>query len=66
MPERYDDGGFGGGNRDRPGLERPLADVCGGAVDCVVVYKVDRLSRSLIDFAHIIQIFDKRNVSFIW
>lgn len=65
LPERYDDGGFGGGNRDRPALERLLADVRGGAVDCVVVYKVDRLSRSLIDFAHIIEIFDKCNVSFV-
>jgi site-specific DNA recombinase len=63
--ERYDDGGFSGGNRDRPALERLLADVRGGAVDCVVVYKVDRLSRSLIDFAHIIEIFDKSNVSFV-
>src|SRR5712692_4366543 len=65
LPERYDDGGFGGGNRDRPALERLLSDVREGAVDCVVVYKVDRLSRSLIDFAHIIEIFDKRNVSFV-
>jgi site-specific DNA recombinase len=65
LPERYDDGGFGGGNRDRPALERLLADVRGGAVDCVVVYKVDRLSRSLIDFAHIIEIFDRCNVSFV-
>src|SRR6202158_1785689 len=52
-PERYDDGGFGGGNRDRPPLERLLADVRGGSVDCVVVYKVDRLSRALNDVAHI-------------
>lgn len=65
LPERYDDGGFSGGNRDRPALERLLSDVRERAVDCVVVYKVDRLSRSLIDFAHIIEIFDKRNVSFV-
>ncbi len=65
LPERYDDGGFGGGNRDRPALERLLAEVRGGTVDCVVVYKVDRLSRSLIDFAHIIEIFEKRSVSFV-
>jgi site-specific DNA recombinase len=57
LPERYDDGGFSGGNRDRPALERLLSDVRERAVDCVVVYKVDRLSRSLIDFAHIIEIF---------
>src|ERR1700683_1117947 len=65
LPERYDDGGFSGGNRDRPALERLLSHVRERAVDCVVVYKVDRLSRSLIDFAHIIEIFDKRNVSFV-
>src|SRR5258708_26473323 len=65
LPERYDDGGFGGGNRDRPALERLLSDVREGAVDCVGVYKVDRLSRSFIDFAHIIEIFDKSNVSFV-
>ena len=65
MPERYDDGGFSGGNLDRPALERLLADIRGGAVECVVVYKVDRLSRSLIDFARIIEIFEKHNVSFV-
>jgi site-specific DNA recombinase len=65
LPERYDDGGFSGGNLDRPALERLLADIRGGAVDCVVVYKVDRLSRSLIDFARIIEVFDKHNVSFV-
>lgn len=65
LPERYDDGGFSGGNLDRPALERLLADIRGGAVECVVVYKVDRLSRSLIDFARIIEIFDKHNVSFV-
>jgi len=56
LPERYDDGGFTGGNLDRPALERLLADIRGGAVECVVVYKVDRLSRSLIDFARIIEV----------
>jgi site-specific DNA recombinase len=65
LPERYDDGGFSGGNLDRPALERLLADIRGDAVDCVVVYKVDRLSRSLIDFARIIEVFDKHNVSFV-
>src|ERR1039457_5085888 len=65
LPERYDDGGFSGGNLDRPALERLLADIRGGAVDCVVVYKVDRLSRSLIDFARIIEVFDQHNVSFV-
>jgi site-specific DNA recombinase len=65
LAERYDDGGFTGGNLDRPALERLLADIRAGAVDCVVVYKVDRLSRSLIDFARIIEIFEKHRVSFV-
>jgi len=65
LQERYDDGGFSGGNLARPALERLLADIRVGAVECVVVYKVDRLSRSLIDFARIIDIFDKHNVSFV-
>lgn len=65
LAERYDDGGFSGGNLERPALERLLADVRGGAIDCVVVYKVDRLSRSLIDFARIIDVFEKHNVSFV-
>ena len=65
LPERYDDGGFSGGNLDRPALERLLADIRGGVIDCVVVYKVDRLSRSLLDFARIIEIFEKHNVSFV-
>ena len=65
LQERYDDGGFSGGNLARPALERLFADIRLGAVECVVVYKVDRLSRSLIDFARIIEIFDKHNVSFV-
>src|SRR5947209_12541601 len=51
LPERYDDGGFTGGNMDRPALKRLMADIEAGRIDCVVVYKVDRLSRSLLDFA---------------
>src|SRR6476646_1843013 len=51
LPERYDDGGYTGSNMDRPALKRPLQAVESGGVDCVVVYKVDRLSRSLLDFA---------------
>jgi site-specific DNA recombinase len=51
IPARYDDGGFSGGNLDRPALQQLLADVDAGLVDCVLVYKVDRLSRSLLDFA---------------
>jgi site-specific DNA recombinase len=65
VPERYDDGGYTGGNTDRPGLQRLMADVEAGKVDCVVVYKVDRLSRSLLDFAQLMQTFEKRRVSFV-
>jgi len=62
---RYDDGGFSGGSMERPGLRRLLEDVGAGRVDCVVVYKVDRLSRSLLDFAKIIEAFDRKGVSFV-
>ena len=65
LPTKYDDGGFSGGNMDRPGLARLLADIGAGHVDCVVVYKVDRLSRSLMDFARIMGTFESRNVSFV-
>ena len=65
LPERYDDGGFSGGNMDRPGLEQLLTDIESGNIDCVVVYKVDRLSRSLMDFARIMETFEKHNVSFV-
>ena len=51
ISERYDDGGFTGGNMERPALKRLFADIESGGIDCVVVYKVDRLSRSLLDFA---------------
>src|SRR5213082_2817572 len=51
VPARYDDGGFSGGNMERPALRRLLEDIDARRVDCVVVYKVDRLSRSLLDFA---------------
>jgi DNA invertase Pin-like site-specific DNA recombinase len=60
--DRYDDGGFSGGSMERPALQRLLRDVERGVIDVIVVYKVDRLSRSLIDFARIIEIFDKHNV----
>ena len=65
LPEQYDDGGFSGGNMERPGVRRLLADIDAGLVDCVVVYKVDRLSRSLMDFARIMATFEKHNVSFV-
>ncbi len=65
LAERYDDGGFSGGNIERPALRRLLADIEAGKVDVVVVYKVDRLSRSLLDFAKLIEVFDRHKVSFV-
>jgi len=65
LPDKYDDGGYTGGNMDRPALKRLLADVDAGSVDCIVVYKVDRLSRSLLDFSRIIEALDRHNVSFV-
>ena len=65
LADRYDDGGFTGGNMDRPALRRLLADIEDGQIDCVVVYKVDRLSRSLLDFARMMETFDRHGVSFV-
>jgi site-specific DNA recombinase len=65
LPVRYDDGGFTGGNMERPALKRLLADVEAGQIDSVITYKVDRLSRSLLDFARIIGIFEKHHVAFV-
>ena len=62
---RYDDGGFSGGKLERPGVQRLLADIQAGRVDIVVVYKVDRLTRSLADFARLVEIFDAERVSFV-
>jgi DNA invertase Pin-like site-specific DNA recombinase len=62
---KYDDGGFSGGNTDRPALQRLLNDVRAGKVDIIVVYKVDRLTRSLADFAKLVELFDQHNVSFV-
>lgn len=64
-PTQYDDGGFTGANMDRPGLRRLMDDIEAGEIDCVVVYKVDRLSRSLLDFSRIMETFDKHNVAFV-
>jgi DNA invertase Pin-like site-specific DNA recombinase len=61
----YDDGGFSGGTLDRPALKRLLADISAGKVDVVVVYKIDRLTRSLFDFAKIVEAFDAKGVSFV-
>ena len=65
IADEYDDGGFTGGNMDRPALQRLMADIEAGKVDCVVVYKVDRLSRSLLDFARLMEVFDRHRVSFV-
>ncbi len=65
LPEHCDDGGFTGGNMERPALQRLLADIAAGKVDCVVVYKVDRLSRSLLDFARMMEVFEQHRVSFV-
>ena len=65
LSNSYDDGGFSGGSMDRPGLKALLADIAMGRIDVVVVYKVDRLTRSLADFAKIVEAFDGRGVSFV-
>ncbi|WP_419902769.1 recombinase family protein [Kiloniella sp.] len=65
LPDYYDDGGFTGGNMDRPALKRLMNDIKSGLIDTVVVYKVDRLSRSLADFAKLIDLFDEHKVSFV-
>jgi site-specific DNA recombinase len=62
---KYDDGGFSGGDTDRPALQRLLEDVRAGKIDVIVVYKVDRLTRSLSDFAKLVELFDVHNVSFV-
>ena len=61
----YDDGGFSGGNMERPALQRLLADIRDGRIEIVIVYKVDRLTRSLADFARLVEIFDTQGVSFV-
>ena len=60
LPAHYDDGGYSGGTMDRPALQRLLADISAGKVDVVVVYKIDRLTRSLFDFAKIVETFDAK------
>ena len=63
--DQYDDGGISGGTLDRPGLQRLLQDIEDGLVDVVIVYKIDRLSRSLADFARLVEIFDRNEVTFV-
>lgn len=65
LPVHYDDGGFTGSNLDRPALTQLLGDIQTGEIDCVVVYKVDRLSRSLLDFSRLVEVFDRHGVSFV-
>src|SRR5947208_5588544 len=65
VPDRYDDGGFSGGTLERPALRRLLADIEIGKVDVVVVYKIDRLSRSLMDFAKLVEVFERCAVTFV-
>lgn len=62
---RYDDGGYSGGNLNRPALERLISDIKAGLIDCVVTYKVDRLNRSLLDFTKLMEVFEKHEVSFV-
>lgn len=63
--DRYDDGGFSGGSMERPALQKLLADIIAGRIDVVVVYKVDRLTRALADFAKLVELFDAHKVSFV-
>ena len=65
LPTLYDDGGFSGGTMERPALKRLIADIEAGQIDVIVVYKVDRLTRALSDFAKLVEVFDRRGVSFV-
>src|SRR5580704_12655925 len=65
LPTLYDDGGFSGGTMERPALKRLIIDIEAGQIDVVVVYKVDRLTRALSDFAKLVEVFDRRGVSFV-
>ena len=65
LRDRYDDGGFSGGTLDRPALKQLITDIEAGLIDVIVVYKIDRLSRSLMDFARLVEVFDRNNVTFV-
>jgi len=65
LPERYDDAAYSGGNLERPGVKKLLKDIEAGRIDVVVVYKIDRLTRSLADFAKLVEVFDAKKVSFV-
>src|SRR5262249_17480046 len=65
LPARYDDGGYSGSTLDRPALQRPLSDIRAGQIDCVLTHRVDRLSRSLLDFARLMEQFEQHQVAFV-
>src|SRR5438552_8262020 len=65
LPQGYDDGGFSGATTDRPALQQLLSDITAGRVDTIVVYKIDRLTRSLADFPQIVEILDTRGASLV-
>jgi DNA invertase Pin-like site-specific DNA recombinase len=65
LNDRYDDGGFSGGNLERPALKRLLADIERGQIDLIVVYKIDQLSRSIMDCSRLVEVFDRHNVRFV-
>ncbi|MDA0782797.1 MAG: recombinase family protein [Proteobacteria bacterium] len=65
LPVQYNDGGFTGGNLERPALQRLFQDIRDGKIDCIIVYKIDRLTRSLLDFSKIIELLDEHNCSFV-
>jgi site-specific DNA recombinase len=65
LPDKYDDGGYTGANTDRPALQKLIVDIKEGKINCVVVYKVDRLSRSLLDFVQLLELFEKHGVTFV-
>ena len=65
LQDRYDDGAYSGGNLERPALKRLMRDIDAGKVDTIIVYKIDRLSRSLLDFAKLIEVFEEKNVSLV-
>jgi DNA invertase Pin-like site-specific DNA recombinase len=65
LPEYYDDGGYSGGNMERPALQKLMKDIKAQKINVIVVYKLDRLTRSLSDFGKMIELFDKYNVSFV-
>ena len=65
VADDYDDGGYSGGNMERPALKRLLDDIMADQIDIVVVYKIDRLTRSLMDFARLIELFERHKVSFV-